>query len=85
MLSTFVINNEIECLTIIYTSLPAGASLSTLAPVGGDARVDRALRHAEKEMFTNENGGREKVRNVIVLITDSPQAQGEIVDAFIIF
>ena len=54
------------------------ASLDSIGLKGGEARVDNALRQAHKELFTIENGGRDKIRNVVVLITDSPQGLGKI-------
>ena len=42
--------------------------------MGSTTRIDRALRLTQKEMFAPANGGREDVRDVLILLTDGKRS-----------
>ena len=44
--------------------------------MGSTTRIDRALRLAQKEMFSQRNGGRVGVTKLILLLTDGSQTPG---------
>ena len=43
--------------------------------MGLTTRIDRAFRLAQAEMFAAENGGREKVGKLLILLTDGTQTE----------
>ena len=44
--------------------------------MGMTTRIDRALRLSQKELFAPENGGREDVNKMLILLTDGSQTPG---------
>ena len=45
--------------------------------MGYTTRIDRALRLAQKTMFTPENGARAGQANILILLTDGSQSPGK--------
>ena len=43
--------------------------------MGSTTRIDKALRAAQKELFTSQNGGRKDTAKFLVLFTDGPQSK----------
>ncbi|XP_047125173.1 collagen alpha-6(VI) chain isoform X3 [Hydra vulgaris] len=52
------------------------AAVDNIPLMGLTTRIDRALRLAQNEMFTLENGGRIGVTKLIILLTDGSQTSG---------
>ncbi|XP_065653360.1 collagen alpha-6(VI) chain-like isoform X2 [Hydra vulgaris] len=52
------------------------AAVDSIPLMGLTTRIDRALRLAQNQMFTLENGGRIGVTKLIILLTDGSQTSG---------
>ena len=55
-------------------------ALDKIPHIGGNTRIDLALEEVKERMFTPENGGREGVKKLVVLVTDGEQTGKEGVD-----
>ena len=53
-----------------------GAAVDAIPLMGSTTRIDTALRLAQKELFSVENGGRDIAPNILVLLTDGSQTPG---------
>ena len=49
------------------------AAVDAIPLMGFQTRIDRALRLAQKELFAEENGGRENVPEILIVLTDGTQ------------
>lgn len=49
------------------------SAVDNLQLIGLKTRIDKALRLARNQMFTKQNGAREGVQNLIILMTDGSQ------------
>ena len=50
-------------------------TVTAIPLMGFTTRIDRALRLAQKEFYSPENGGRSGVKRMLVLLTDGTQTK----------
>ena len=50
-------------------------AVDNIALMGSTTRIDKALRTAQKEMFSVRNGGRPGVNKLLIVLTDGSQTQ----------
>ena len=53
------------------------AAVDAIPLMGFQTRIDRALRLAQKELFAEINGGREKIPKILILLTDGTQTKSK--------
>lgn len=58
-----------------FTLKSFNKAVDDITHMGYTTRIDRALRLAQKNMFSEENGGRTGKNKVLVLLTDGTQTQ----------
>merc|ERR1712013_519774 len=75
---TFGYNTKLSIRFKDHTERAAfNAAVDSIPLMGSSTRIDRALRQAQREMFTKENGARVTSPKVLILLTDGSQSRGQ--------
>ena len=75
---TFSHNAELSVKMSDHTDFKSfKAAVDAIPLMGFTTRIDRALRLTQKELFSEANGDRPDVRNVLILLTDGTQTKSK--------
>lgn len=82
-------NNGVQASVLTFSSWPQlsikfsdhttiasfNAAVDAIPLMGYQTRIDKALKHAKSEMFTQKNGARTGVAKLLILLTDGAQTK----------